>query len=73
MRKDNQRSSQRVEFAVEGAARCRFLLTDLAPGRWQASRVEGKEQAFFDVSADSGAGWFEGPPGKWSLANQPTH
>jgi hypothetical protein len=67
MRKDNQRSSERVEFAVEGPARCRFLLTDLAPGRWQASRLEGKEQTAFEVSAESGAGWFEGAAGAWSI------
>jgi heparin/heparan-sulfate lyase len=66
LRKDSRRSSEPVRFTVEGETPFRFLLTDLAPGRWQATR--GDEQHPFEVDADSGAGWFEGSAGAWSVS-----
>jgi hypothetical protein len=68
LRKSNERSGEPVRLVVEGnAARCRFLVTDLAPGRWQARRDGTGTAATFEVTAASGAGWFEGPAGTWVL------
>lgn len=71
MRKDSQRSAQLVEFAVEGRGQHRFLVTDLAPGRWQATHANGEKSTTIEVGAESGAAWFEGPAGKWSLTKLP--
>ncbi|HYD83565.1 MAG TPA: hypothetical protein VEA63_05920, partial [Opitutus sp.] len=67
MRKDSTRSAQPVEFSFEGEGRARVLVTDLAPGRWQATRTGGGEQTIVEVGADSGAAWFEGSAGTWTL------
>ncbi|MEJ1971882.1 MAG: heparin/heparin-sulfate lyase HepB [Lacunisphaera sp.] len=67
LRKDNERSADPVAFALEGARPGRFLVTDLAAGTWRATRAGGASRTF-EVDADSGAGWFEGPAGTWSLA-----
>jgi hypothetical protein len=66
LRKDSTRSSLPVAFTVPGAARSRILLTDLAAGRWEARRAGAV--ATFEVAVDSGAGWFEGGAGEWTVA-----
>ena len=57
-----------VSFVLEGSARGRFLVTDLAAGRWRATRENSANNQTFEVDAESGAGWFEGPAGTWALA-----
>lgn len=74
LRKDGARSAAPVAFTLSdpGMAHCRILVTDLAPGRWQARRAGGAELVTFEVTAESGAGWFEGATGEWSLATAPS-
>jgi Heparinase II/III-like protein/Heparinase II C-terminal domain len=67
LRKDNRRSDAPVSFVLEGSARGRFLVTDLAAGRWHATRENSANNQTFEVDAESGAGWFEGPAGNWSI------
>ncbi|MBI5766821.1 MAG: heparinase II/III family protein [Verrucomicrobia bacterium] len=67
LRKDNARSAERVAFTAPSAKRCRMLLTDLAPGRWEARRAGAGEVVAFSVELDSGAGWLEGAAGDWSV------
>ncbi|MDO8543882.1 MAG: heparinase II/III family protein [Opitutaceae bacterium] len=66
-RRDNQRSSQRAEFAVTGDRPSHVLVTDLGPGRWQARRTGGNETRSFTVTRDAGAGWFEAAAGTWTI------
>lgn len=68
LRKDSARSAAPIAFAATGAARCRVLLTDLAAGRWEARRAGARAATTFEVDGDSGAGWFEGDAGEWSVA-----
>jgi hypothetical protein len=65
LRKDSQRSIEPVTFTAPGVGRCRALIADLAPGRWEARRASGRDVVGFEVAPESGAGWFEGPPGEW--------
>jgi heparin/heparan-sulfate lyase len=67
LRKDAARSAEQVKVSVPGKVRCHFLVTDLAAGRWQAKRVGGGAAQSFDVTTESGAGWFEGAAGEWTL------
>jgi heparin/heparan-sulfate lyase len=67
LRKDNKRSSQSVALAIAGDAPCRILVTDLTAGQWRAKRAGGNETRSFIASAESGAGWFEGEAGAWTL------
>ncbi len=71
LRRDNQRSAQAVEFSVEPAAPCRFLVTDLVPGRWQARHAPDGATRTVEVADESGAAWFEGPGGAWTLTRLP--
>lgn len=68
LRKDNQRSANPVDVELAGTSRGRVLVTDLAPGRWRAQRSGSNEAVSFDVTKESGAGWFEGAPGAWKIA-----
>jgi heparin/heparan-sulfate lyase len=72
LRKDNARATASVNFTAPGTGRCRVLLTDLAAGRYEARRAGAREAVEFDVDADSGAGWFEGPSGEWMVARVTT-
>jgi hypothetical protein len=67
LRKDNRRSTEHLDFTVSGESPHRFLVADLAPGRWEARRVGSAEVRVFDVAAECGAGWFEGSAGRWTL------
>lgn len=67
LRKDSRRFGEPVKFAVPGDRPCRMLVTDLSPGRWQARREGSDEIRSLTVADDSGAAWFEGPAGVWTL------
>ena len=68
MRKDGQRSAEPLRFTVPGQGPAHMLVTDLSPGRWNAQR-EGSAEIFdLLVTEDSGAAWFEGPAGSWTLS-----
>ncbi len=68
MHKDTQRSAEPATFTVPGQNAARVLVTDLSPGVWNA-RCEGSEDIRdVPVTEDSGAAWFEGPPGTWTLS-----
>lgn len=75
LRKDSQRSSAEVTLSVPatnaGAGRGRVLVTDLAAGRWEACRAGAGDVAAFDVTTESGAGWFEGAAGEWTVRRAP--
>jgi len=62
-----------VAFTVPGMGpgRCRILVTDLTPGRWAARRAGAAETASLEVTAEGGAGWFEGMAGNWTLRPRP--
>ena len=66
-RRDNRRSDQSVKLTAPGRNICRILVTDLAPGQWHARREGGQEDRTIEVSQESGAAWFVGPPGTWNL------
>lgn len=68
-RRDQERSAAQVAFTLAGERRLRILVTDLAPGRWQATGRGGETRAI-DVSAATGAAWWEGPAGSWTLVQQ---
>ncbi|MCX6954851.1 MAG: heparinase II/III family protein [Verrucomicrobia bacterium] len=67
LRKDSQRSAEKVAVTVPGTASARVLLTDLAAGRWEARRAGAGKAVAFEVTAESGAGWFEGDAGEWMV------
>jgi heparin/heparan-sulfate lyase len=67
LRKDSRRSAQDVQLTIDGDAPCHVLVADLTPGRWQATHAGDNQRRTFDVSAESGAGWFEGPAGAWTI------
>jgi hypothetical protein len=69
-RRDLRRSDAPVEFTVPGHAACRFLVTGLAPGNWRVRCDGTTESCTIAVSADSGAAWFTGRAGRWTLAQQ---
>ena len=75
LRKDSERSAAEVTVNVPavkgGAGRGRVLVTDLAAGRWAAQPSGAGEVVAFDVVAESGAGWFEGGVGEWTLRRVP--
>jgi len=66
--RDNRRSEQSVKLTAPGHHVCRILVTDLTPGQWHARRVGGQEDRTIEVSQESGAAWFEGLPGTWTLS-----
>jgi hypothetical protein len=66
LRKESDRSAEPVRFSVPEGRAYRFLVADLAPGAWRARRDDGGSRNV-RVAADSGAAWFEGPGGAWTL------
>ena len=66
-RGDSRRSNQNVQFTVPGRATCRFLVTDLASGEWRARREGAQDVQTIEVSQETGAAWFVGPAGTWTL------
>jgi heparin/heparan-sulfate lyase len=68
MQKNSQRSAEPVSFTVPGKGAARMLVTDLSPGRWNARRERSAETVELLVTEDSGAAWFEGPAGTWTLS-----
>ena len=68
LRKDSQRSGKDVQFAVSGNSQCRFLVADLEPGTWQAEQTGRQEARSVVVLKESGAAWFEGTAGTWTLS-----
>jgi len=66
-RRDGRRSESSVNLSVPGRHTCRVLVTDLAPGPWRARREAPREDRTIEVSRESGAAWFVGPPGAWTL------
>lgn len=71
LRRDGRRTALPVEMNVPGQGVCHVLVTDLAPGRWQARHAGNGSMREIDVSGESGAAWFEGPAGAWTLAPLP--
>lgn len=67
-RRDGQRSDTPVKFTAPGRSACRFLVTGLTPGVWRARREGAAETQTMTVPADSGAAWFTGPAGAWTLS-----
>ena len=67
LRRDNQRSAARVHLTLPAGRTVRVLVTDLVPGRWRAVRAGSDDVRVCDVTEGSGAAWFEGPGGGWTL------
>ncbi|MBI4661407.1 MAG: heparinase II/III family protein [Verrucomicrobia bacterium] len=68
MRKDSRRSAEPVRFSVPGRLPARILVTDLRAGQWRARRDNSGETREVAAGEDSGAAWFEGSPGTWTLS-----
>jgi heparin/heparan-sulfate lyase len=68
MHKISRRSAEPVRFTVPGLEPARMLVTGLSPGRWNARREGSAETLDLVVNEDSGATWFEGPAGTWTLS-----
>ena len=68
MRKDSSRSEKTVSFSVPGNRPCHVLVTDLTVGRWRGRRDGSAESYDLTIGEDSGAAWFEGPPGTWTVS-----
>ncbi|UCD50237.1 MAG: hypothetical protein JSW27_22245 [Phycisphaerales bacterium] len=68
MRRDRQRSAEPVTLIIPGGRPSRILVTDLTPGQWHARREGSAETRDLAVDEDSGAAWFEGPAGTWTLS-----
>jgi len=71
MQKDGQSrraGTEPLSFTVPGRGQVRVLVTDLQPGRWNARRGGSDEVRDIVVPDDSGAAWFEGPTGTWTLS-----
>ncbi|MBI5693188.1 MAG: heparinase II/III family protein [Verrucomicrobia bacterium] len=71
LRRDQTRSSAAVELTVPGANPARILVTDLAPGRWEARPAGSGAPQALEVTESSGAAWWEGPSGAWTLTRRP--
>ncbi len=65
-RRDADRSAEDVKLAVPTGRPTRVLVANLAPGRWRATSAGG-QTIQIQVSADSGAAWFEAAAGEWTL------
>ncbi|NLH41877.1 MAG: heparinase [Planctomycetes bacterium] len=68
LRKDSRRSAEPVKVRTPGDLPCCVLVTDLTPGRWQAKRDGSGDIRSVTVDEISGAAWFEGPSGAWTLS-----
>lgn len=62
--REGRRTDRPVRFRLEGR---RFLALDLAEGTWQVWRDGEVAKPAVRVSAEEGALWLEGPPGKYEL------
>jgi hypothetical protein len=58
-----------VTFIIPGNRPCHILVTNLTQGQWYAQRQGSTEARDLAVSEDSGAAWFEGPAGVWTLSH----
>ncbi len=68
LKKNSQRSTEPVRFTVPGQGAARMLVTDLTTGRWNAQREGSTAILEMRVNEDSGAAWFEGTAGTWTLS-----
>jgi heparin/heparan-sulfate lyase len=68
LRKDGQRSARPLRFTIPGNRRSRILVTDLSSGPWRTRREGSAETLNLVVDDHSGAAWFEGEPGAWTLS-----
>ena len=71
LRLDGQRSAQPVTATIPGPAAGHVLVTDLSPGRWEARHPDSNAIVALEVTETSGAGWFEGAVGRWTLRPTP--
>lgn len=69
-RKDGRRAAGPVAFDAAGKGTYRYLVTDLAAGKWRAKRTGGAEAKTVVVTEDAGAAWFDGPAGAWTLTKE---
>ena len=67
LRRECSRSTDAVEISIAGAKPCRVLVTDLVAGKWRARGLAGGAERDFEVSEESGAGWFEASAGEWRI------
>jgi heparin/heparan-sulfate lyase len=65
--KSGGRATRPVAFTLDGGARLRCLVTDLAEGNWQLRRDGAIVEPAATVSAEAGTLYFEGPPGAYEL------
>jgi len=68
LRRDGRRSSDAARFTVPGDRPARVLVADLTPGRWRARSETSGEVRDLVIDETSGAAWFEGPAGIWTLS-----
>ncbi len=68
LRPDGRRSAEPVKFTIPGGRPSRILVTDLTPGSWHVRQDGVSEPRELTVSGDSGAAWFTGPAGTWTLS-----
>jgi hypothetical protein len=68
MHKSSQRSVEPLKFTAPGRKPVRVLVTDLSPGRWNAQQEGSAETHAVPVTEETGAAWFEGPAGTWTLS-----
>ena len=69
MRRDSERSADPVELTLPGQGTVRMLVTDLTAGLWNVHRQGSAGGIKLNVTQDSGAAWFEGPAGTWTLVS----
>ena len=69
MRRNSERSAEPVELTVPGQGTVRMLVTDLTTGTWNVHRQGSSGGIKLHVSKDSGAAWFDGPAGTWTLVS----
>jgi heparin/heparan-sulfate lyase len=69
MRKNSERSAEPLKFTVPGRRPARMLVTDLETGLWNVRREGSTGGIKLNVTEDSGAAWFEGPAGTWTLVS----
>lgn len=66
-RRDGTPARGPVRFTVPGQGPCRILVTDLAPGAWQARRAGTRASQPLTAADAQGAVWLEGQAGTWTL------
>jgi heparin/heparan-sulfate lyase len=70
LRRDGGPPQEQVSFVADGKGAGRYLVADLAPGKWEVRREGSQAPQWLEASGDLRALWFEGPPGKWSLSRK---